>query len=226
VVRVIQQIRAHWPKVRIILRGDSGFCREDLMRWCEENNVLYVFSIARNTRLLKRLSKQLKKARKRYFEQKKPQRIFKDFTYRTLNSWSRRRRMIGKAEYLAKGANPRFVVTNLSREVIEAQSLYEQIYCARGDMENRIKEQQLCLFADRTSSATMKANQLRLYFSSLAYMLMNALRTQGLRGTQLAQAQCHTFRLKLLKIGARVRISVRRIYVSMATGYPNQNTFS
>jgi hypothetical protein len=225
VVRVIQQIRAHWPKVRIILRGDSGFCREDLMRWCEENEVLYVFGIARNTRLLKRIFKELKKARKRYFEQKKPQRIFKDFTYRTLKSWSRRRRVVGKAEYLAKGANPRFIVTNLPPEVIEAQSLYEQMYCARGDMENRIKEQQLYLFADRTSSATMKANQLRLYFSSLAYVLMNELRAQGLQGTELAQAQCHTIRLKLFKIGARVRLSVRRIVVSMATGYPYQNTF-
>jgi hypothetical protein len=223
--RVIQQIRAHWPKVRIILRGDSGFCREDLMRWCEDNDVLYIFGIARNSRLLKRIFKELKKARKRYFEQKKPQRIFKDFTYRTLKSWSRRRRVVGKAEYLAKGANPRFVVTNLPREVIEAQSLYEQMYCGRGDMENRIKEQQLYLFADRTSSATMQANQLRLYFSSLAYVLMNELRTQGLQGTELAQAQCHTIRLKLFKIGARVRISVRRIVVSMATGYPYQNTF-
>ena len=195
------------------------------MRWCEENDVFYVFGIARNSRLLKRIFKELKKARKRYFEQRKPQRIFKDFTYRTLNSWSRRRRVVGKAEYLAKGANPRFVVTNLPRELIEAQSLYEQLYCGRGDMENRIKEQQLYLFADRTSSATMKANQLRLYFSSLAYVLMNELRTQGLQGTELAKAQCHTIRLKLFKIGARVRISVRRIYISMASGYPYQKTF-
>jgi hypothetical protein len=187
--------------------------------------VFYVFGIARNSRLLKRIFKELKKARKRYFEQREAQRIFKDFTYRTLKSWSRRRRVVGKAEYLAKGANPRFVVTNLPREVIEAQSLYEHLYCARGDMENRIKEQQLYLFADRTSSATMKANQLRLYFSSLAYVLMNELRIQGLQGTELAQAQCHTIRLKLFKIGARVRISVRRIVVSMATGYPYQSTF-
>jgi hypothetical protein len=225
VVRVIQQIRAHWPKVRIILRGDSGFCREDLMSWCEENDVLYVFGIARNNRLLKRIFKGLKKVRKRYFEDQQPQRIFKDFTYRTLTSWSRRRRVVGKVEYLGKGANPRFVVTNLPPEVIEAQSLYEQLYCARGDMENRIKEQQLYLFADRTSSVTMKANQLRLYFSSLAYVLMNELRTRGLQGPELAQAQCHTIRLKLFKIGARVRISVRRIYVSMATSYPYHNTF-
>jgi hypothetical protein len=224
VVQVIQQIRAHWPKVRIVLRGDSGFCREDLMHWCEDNEGLYVFGIARNNRLLKRIFKELKKVRKRYFEQKKPQRIFKDFTYRTLKSWSRRRRVVGKVEYLAKGANPRFVVTNLPREVIEAQKLYEQLYCARGDMENRIKEQQLYLFAARTSSATMKANQLRLYFSSLAYVLMNELRTQGLQGTEFAQAQCHTIRLKLFKIGARVRTSVRRIYVSMASGYPYQRT--
>jgi hypothetical protein len=185
---------------------------------------MYVFAFARNNRLLKSIFKELKKVRKRFFGQQQPQRIFKDFTYRTLNSWSRRR-VAGKAEYLAKGANPRFVVTNLPREVIEPQTLYEQMYCGRGDMENRIKEQQLYLFADRTSSATMKANQLRLNFSSLAHVLMNELRTQGLQGTELAQAQCHTIRLKLLKIGARVRISVRRIVVSMATGYPYQNTF-
>jgi len=185
---------------------------------------MYVFAFARNNRLLKSIFKELKKVRKRFFGQQQPQRIFKDFTYRTLNSWSRRR-VAGKAEYLAKGANPRFVVTNLPREVIEPQTLYEQMYCGRGDMENRIKEQQLYLFADRTSSATMKANQLRLYFSSLAHVLMNELRTQGLQGTELAQAQCHTIRLKLFKIGARVRISVRRIVVSMATGYPYQNTF-
>jgi len=151
------------------------------MRWCEENEVLYVFGIARNNRLLKSIFKELKKVRKRYFEQQQPQRIFKDFTCRTLRSWSRRRRVVGKAEYLVKGANPRFIVTNLPREVMEAQKLYEKLYCARGDMENRIKEQQLYLFADRTSSATMKANQLRLYFSSLAYVLMNELRAQGLQ---------------------------------------------
>ena len=225
VERVVKQIREHWPETKIVLRGDGGFCRNDLMSWCEENGIFYLFGMARNKRLLKRIGKELKKARRRYFEERKPQRIYKDFTYRTLDSWSRRRRIIGKAEYLSKGENPRFVVTNLMRNEIEAQELYEKIYCARGDMENRIKEQQLYLFSDRTSSATMQANQLRLYFSSLAYVLLSELRRRVLQGTEFAKAQCHTIRLKLLKIGAQVRISARRIYVSFASGYPYQNTF-
>ena len=163
VQRVVEQIRKHWPEVRILLRADSGFCREELISWCEENDVF--FGMAKNTRLLKRIAKQLKKARKRYGEKRRTQRLFKDFTYRTLDSWSRSQRVIGKAEYGAKGENPCFVMTNLARDEIEAQALYEKVYCARGDMENRIKEQQLYLFADRTSSAMMRANQLRLYFS-------------------------------------------------------------
>jgi hypothetical protein len=224
--QVVARIRARWPKVRIILRGDSGFCREDLMGWCEqEADIFYVFGLARNARLLKRLAKELKKARKRYYQRYEAQRLYKDFRYRTLGSWSRGRRVIGKAEYLAKGENPRFVVTNLLRDVIGATELYETHYCARGDMENRIKEQQLYLFADRTSSATMKANQLRLYFSSLAYVLLSELRRRALQGTPLSQAQCHTIRLKLLKIGAQVRVSVRRIYVSLSSAYAYQKTF-
>jgi len=226
VVRVVQQIRAHWPKVRIVLRGDSGFCREDLMCWCEENEVLYVFGIARNSRLLKRIFKELKKARKRYFEQKKPQRIFKDFTYRTLKSWSRRRRVVGKAEYLAKGANPRFVVTNLPPHRAGAKRLYEKLYCARGDMENRIKEQQLGLFADRTSAATMRANQLRLYFASFAYVLLHGLRRLGLKGGSLARAQCTTIRLKLLQVGARLKITVRKVWLSLSESYPYAKVFA
>jgi len=222
---LVERIRRHWPEVRIVLRGDSGFCRDELMSWCEENEIFYLFGIAKNNRLRERIAKELKKARKRYCERNKPQRIYKDFTYRTINSWSRRRRVIGKAEYLGKGENPRFVTTNLAREQIAAQELYEEVYCARGDMENRIKEQQLYLFSDRTSSATMQANQLRLYFSSLAYVLLSELRRQALRGTQFAKAQCNTIRLKLLKIGAHVRISVRRIYLSFASGYPYQDTF-
>jgi hypothetical protein len=222
---LIERIRGHWPGVRIVLRGDSGFCRDELMSWCEENGVFFLFGIAKNNRLLKRIDKELKKARKRYYERHQPQRIYKDFTYRTVNSWSRRRRVIGKAEYLGKGENPRFVTTNLEREQMTAQELYEEVYCARGDMENRIKEQQLYLFSDRTSSTTMQANQLRLYFSSLAYVLLSELRRRALRGTQFAKAQCNTIRLKLLKIGAHVRISVRRIYLSFASGYPYQETF-
>jgi hypothetical protein len=222
---LIQRIRRQWPEVRIVLRGDSGFCREELMSWCEENAVFYIFGLARNSRLLKRIHKELKKVRKRYYEDYQPQRIYKDFTYQTLDSWSRSRRVIGKAEYVAKGENPRFIVTNLLRSEIEAGQLYEDVYCARGDMENRVKEQQLYLFSDRTSSATMQANQLRLYFSSLAYVLMNELRIRVLQNTEFNKAQCHTIRLKLLKIGAQVRVSVRRIYVSFASGYPYQQTF-
>lgn len=225
VQRLVQRIRKHWPQVRIVLRGDSGFCRDELMSWCEYEGVFYLFGLAKNSRLLKRIAKELKKARKRYHEQPQPQRIYKDFSYRTLDSWARRRRVIGKAEHLERGENPRFVVTNLARDGITAEELYETMYCARGDMENRVKEQQLYLFSDRTSSATMRANQLRLYFSSLAYVLLNEFRRRALQGTEFAKAQCHTIRLKLLKIGAQVRVSVRRIYVSFASSYPYQGIF-
>jgi hypothetical protein len=227
--QVVGWIRSRWPEVQIILRGDSGFCREEVLRWCEDNELFYVFGLARNSRLVKRIAKELKKARKRYYYTPLPhqaQKIYKELRYRTLKSWSRTRRVVAKAEYLAKGENPRFVVSNLAREIIEAAQLYEKVYCARGDMENRIKEQQLYLFADRTSSFAMRANQLRLYFSSIAYVLMSALRRQGLQGTEFAQAQCQTIRLKLLKIGAQVRISVRRIYVSLSSAYPYQDIFS
>jgi hypothetical protein len=222
---VMERIRRRWPKVKITLRGDSGFCREDLMSWCEQNEVFYVFGLARNARLVRKIDKVMKKARKRYFQSFQPQRIFTEFTYRTLNSWSRSRRVIGKAEFLAKGENPRFVVTNIPRELIGTAELYETHYCARGEMENRIKEQQLYLFSDRTSSATMRANQLRLYFSCLAYVLMSELRRRGLKRTQFAKAQSHTIRLKLLKIGAQVRLSVRRIYISLSSAYPYQEDF-
>ncbi len=222
---VIERIRRRWPKVKITLRGDCGFCREDLMSWCEQNEIFYVFGLARNARLLRKIDKVMKKARKGYFQSFQPQRIFTEFSYRTLNSWSRSRRVIGKAEYLAKGENPRFVVTNLPQQLIDATELYETHYCARGEMENRIKEQQLYLFSDRTSSATMRANQLRLYFSCLAYVLMSDLRRRGLKKTQFAKAQCHTIRLKLLKIGAQVRLSVRRIYISLSSAYPYQEDF-
>jgi hypothetical protein len=223
---LVERIRARWPEVRIVLRGDSGFCRDDLMSWCEANGVFYLFGIARNNRLVKRIARELEKVRRRYYQQKRlPQRIYKEFTYRTLDSWSRRRRVIGKAEYLGKGENPRFVATNLGREKIPAQELYEEVYCARGDMENRIKEQQLYLFADRTSSAMMRANQLRLCFSSLACVLLSELRRRALEGTQFAKAQCHTIRLKLLKIGTQVRVSVRRVNVRFASSYPYQEMF-
>ena len=223
--RIISQIRKVWPRVRIIVRGDSGFCREWLMSWCEENDVEYLFGIAKNKRLRATIESEVRQAYELHKQSGKAARIYKDFQYRTLDSWSRSRRVIGKAEYLDGGENPRFVVTSIGRKCWPAVLLYEELYCARGDMENRIKEQQLYLFADRTSSATMRANQLRLWFSSVAYVLMNELRQIALVGTELARAQCHTIRLKLLKIGARVTVSVRRIVIHMAGGYPYQRLF-
>jgi hypothetical protein len=218
--RIVTQIRSRWPKTRIILRADSGFCREPLMRWCEDHGLFYVFGLARNTRLVRAIGQKMKDARAAYRHTHRPARRFRDFTYRTRKSWSRSRRVIGKAEYLEKGPNPRFVVTNLSIRKAGARRLYEDLYCARGDMENRIKEQQLGLFADRTSTATMQANQLRLYFASFAYVLMHGLRRLGLKGTRFQRAQCTTIRLKLLKIGARLRISVRKVWLSFAEAYP------
>jgi hypothetical protein len=223
--RIIGRIRDKWPEVRIIVRGDSGFCREEVMSWCEGNGVDYVFGIARNNRLLKRLEKALKKVKRKYLIHKKPQRIYRNIWYRTLNSWSRKRRVVGKAEYLSMGENPRFIVTSISKEEIEGKRLYEELYCKRGDMENRIKEQQLHLFSDRTSSATMRANQLRLWFSCVAYVLLNLLREKALKGTEFAKLQCESIRVKLLKIGAQVRVSVRRVYMSLASGYPYQGVF-
>jgi hypothetical protein len=224
-MRVVEQIRESWPDVKITLRGDSGFCRDDLMSWCEENGIFYLFGTSKNSRLLVRIEKELERAKRMYLNSWEPQRIFKDFVYQTLDSWSRRRRVVGKAEYLAKGTNPRFVVTNIPRDEIAARELYEEVYCARGDMENRIKENQLYLFADRTSSARMRANQLRMYFSSLAYVVLNEFRNRVLERTEFTKAQCHTIRLKFLKIGAQVRVSVRRISVILASGYPYQKTF-
>jgi hypothetical protein len=218
--RLVSRIRERWPDVRIIVRGDSGFARDLLMSWCEENGVDYVFGLAKNARLKRRIQRRLERARRRSLRTGRACREYQDFRYRTLSSWSRRRRVVGKAEYLPQGPNPRFVVTSLSKQESEARELYEELYCARGDMENRIKEQQLDLFADRTSTATMRANQLRLWFSSLAYVLLSELRRRGLKGTELATAQCGTIRTKLLKIGAVVTISVRRVHVRLASGYP------
>jgi len=225
VERIVKHIRKEWPEVKIILRADSGFAREDLMRWCETNSVDYIFGLAKNARLKKIIEDELQEAREGYEQTKNAFRVYKDFTYRTLGSWSKERRVIGKAEHLAKGANPRFVVTSLKEDKIDARSLYENEYCARGEMENRIKEQQLYLFADKTSSETMRANQLRLWFSSVAYVLLNELRRVGLCSTEFAKAQCHTIRNKLLKIGGQIRISVRRISFSLANGYPYQKIF-
>ena len=226
VARIVEQIRQRWPKVRIILRGDSGFCREELMAWCKEHGVDFVFGLAKNRRLLKVLGRELYQAQQQFAATGQPARIFREFDYRTRKSWSRARRVIGKAEHLAKGANPRFVVTSLSAERFAAQALYEDLYCARGEMENRIQEQQRCLFADRTSCHTMRANQLRLWLSSVAYVLMQTLRAQGLKGTPLAKAQCDTIRLKLLKIGALVHVTVRRVWFALAESYPFQTCFA
>ena len=225
VARIVARIRKRWPRVKILLRADSGFAREALMAWCETHRVDYVFGLARNSRLLEALAIDMAWAEDEHERTSGPVRRFKDFRYATLDSWSRRRRVIGKAEHLAKGANPRFVVTSLKRKDIHAKALYERVYCARGEMENRIKEQQLDLFADRTSTATMAANQLRLWFSSFAYVLMAALRRIALRHTDFETATCGTIRLKLLKIGARVTVSVRRIKIAMASACPSQAAF-
>jgi hypothetical protein len=223
--KIIDRIRHSWPTVKILIRGDSGFCREHLMAWCERNGVDYLFGLARNDRLVNEIAEELAQAKARHQQTGQASRVFKDFEYQTLTSWSRVRRVVGKAEVLAKGDNPRFVVTSLPKADIDARTLYEETYCARGDMENRIKEQQLYLFADRTSAATMRANQLRLWFSSLAYTLLSALRRLGLKGTELAGAQCSTIRLKLLKIGAAIQVTVRKIWVSLAESYPYRRIF-
>ena len=226
VARIVNQIRARWPRVRILLRADSGFAREALMAWCENNRVDYLFGLARNARLIAEIETEMAEARAEAEKTGEPARRFRDFAWSTLESWSRMRRVIGKAEWTGGEANPRFVVTSLSAAEAEARHLYERIYCARGEMENRIKECQLDLFADRTSAATMRANQLRLWFASAAYVLLCALRRIGLAHTKFATATCGSIRLRLLKIGALVRVSVRRVAVAMASGCPAQQEFA
>jgi DDE family transposase len=220
VQRIIGQIRARWPRVKIVLRADSGFARETLMVWCEQNRVDFVFGLARNARLETRVAAALQEARTMVEAAGRPARVFRDFLWSTKESWSRRRRVIAKAEWTRDEANPRFLVTSLKPDRWAARALYEDLYCARGEMENRIKECQGDLFADRTSAATMRANQLRLWFASMAYVLLCALRRIGLAHTGLAAATCGTIRLKLLKIGALVRISARRVKVAMASACP------
>jgi len=229
VARIVAQVRERWPEVRILLRGDSGFAREALMGWCEGNGVDYLFGLQRNTRLTQEIEAELAAARTLAEARRRPARRYKDFQWATLDSWSRRRRVIGKAEWMPgheDGANPRFVVTSLSRQEIKARRLYERLYCARGEMENRIKECQLDLFAGRTSSHTMRANQLRLWFASMAYVLICALRRIALNHTRFAKATCGRIRLKLLKLAACVRISVRRIRFAMPTAFPHQAEFA
>jgi Transposase DDE domain group 1 len=255
VVRIVARIRECWPKVRILLRADSGFTRDDLMTWCEQNDVDYLFGLAKNDRLTAEIAPELAEAAEENRVSGKPARRFKDFRYRTRKSWSRQRRVVGKAEWMIPStaesesatkprrkkksikvgdidlatlegrANPRFVVTSLPAERHQARALYEKLYCARGEMENRIKECQLDLFADRTSTGTMRANQLRLWLSSMAYVLISALRRIALATTRFADATCGTIRLKLLKIGAEVRVSVRRIKFSMASAFPYTDVF-
>jgi hypothetical protein len=225
VARIVGQIRARWPRVAIVLRADSGFARDALMSWCEANAVDYVFGLARNQRLVAAIAAELAAAEAESLAQGGPARRFAELAWRTLDSWSRTRRVVAKAEHLPERTNPRFVVTSLSAGRIDGRTLYEDLYCARGEVENRIKEQQLDMFADRTSAATIQANQLRLWFASFAYVVLDALRRIGLRHTQFASATCGTIRLKLLKIGAQVTRSVRRIKVAMASACPCQTEY-
>jgi len=226
---IVEQIRATWPEVKIILRGDSGFCRNELMSWCEGNRVDYVFGMARNQRLRRIIGAQMREATEQWSRTGRPARMFTEFSYKTRRrkkgGWDRERRVVAKAEHIDGKENPRFVVTSLKAERWAAQALYEDFYCARGEMENRIKEQ-LSLFADRVSAETMRADQMRMYFSAMAYVLVCGLRRLGLKGTEMAQAQVSTIRTRLLKIGARVRVSVRRVYLSLAASYPWRSLFA
>jgi hypothetical protein len=225
VERLVNQIRQVWPTVPVILRADSGFCREELMKWCEEHGLSYVLGFARNARLRRLIEPQMQEAVQQHQATQQPARVFTELVYETTTgSWSRARRVIAKAEYLAKGENPRFVVTNLPAEAWSAQPLYEELYCARGEMENRIKEQ-FSLFASRVSAETLRANQLRLYFSALAYVLVYGLRRLALPGTELACAQAMTIRLRLLKIGAQIRVTTRKVWISLASSFPYQALF-
>ena len=224
--RIVGRIRARWPAVRIAIRADSGFARDEILAWCEAHRIDYVIGLARNARLQAALAGEMAQAQARCEQTGEPARVFKDFRYRTLDSWSRERRVVGKAEALPGKANPRFVVTSFAAEELDPRALYEDLYCARGDMENRIKEQQLGMFADRTSTATLRANQLRLWIASLAYVLAHELRRVGLAHTALARAQMTTIRLRLLKIGASVHVSVRRVRIAMSSVFPLQRVFA
>ncbi|MBL4844225.1 MAG: IS1380 family transposase [Planctomycetes bacterium] len=218
---LVAEIRAKWPATRIVLRGDSGFCRDALLSWCESEGLDYVVGLARNSRLQEVIADELALAEDLFESGLLPARVYADFDYETLDSWSRPRRVVGKAEHLEKGSNPRFIVTSMSRDEVEADVLYEHGYCPRGEMENRIKE----LFGTRTSGATLHANQIRLYFSGLAYVLVQALRDLGLAGTSLAKARADTIRVKLLKIAARVEITVRRVWIRLSSTCPFARAF-
>jgi hypothetical protein len=223
--RIVATIRTRWATVRVTVRAEAGFCREPLMAWCEAHEIDYVFGLAKNSRLLAAVHAAQAQAQAQFTQTGQPARVFTEFRYRTLESWTQERRVIAQAEHLEKGANPRLVVTSLPLPQWPPQVVYEQLYCARGDMENRIKEHQLDLFADRTSTTKLWANQIRLYFSTFAYVLLQTLRRLGLHGTEMAHAQCSTIRLRLLKIGALLTISVRRISVALSSGYPYTTIF-
>jgi hypothetical protein len=226
IARIVAQIRERWPQVRIILRADSGFARDALMSWCEATGVNFIFGLAKNVRLNRAIGAELTMAREESRTTGEPARRFKELTWSTRKSWSRKRRVVAKAEWTQGEANPRFIVTSLTAADGDGRHLYEDVYCARGEMENRIKECQLDLFADRTSTWSMRANQLRLWFATMAYVLLDSLRRLALRGTELADATCGTIRRKLLKIGALVTVSVRRIKLAMASGCPYKAVFA
>lgn len=226
IARIVGHIRERWPETNIVVRADSGFCRDDLMAWCESNGVQYVLGLAGNERLVARIAPEMKAAERKAKRTGQPARVFADFQYRTRRSWSAERRVIGKAEHTNGGENPRFIVTNVHPAFGAARFLYETLYCRRGEMENRLKECQGDLFADRTPTPTMRANQLRLWLSSLAYVLMCAVRRIGLAGTKLERATCGTIRLALLKLGARVTISVRRVKLAFASSCPAADVFA
>jgi len=233
--KIVAAIRQRCPKARIIVRGDSGFSRDEIMAWCEaQPEVYYCFGMIKNAVLLRNLCPTLVQARARHCLSGGTVRVFAQFDYRTLQGWSRPRRVIGKAEVMVAGENPRFVVTNLplqgfkdeaDDERFTPQRLYEEFYCARGEMENLLKQQVLDLQADRMSTHHLASNQFRLWEAMFAYLLLERLRTQALRGTELERATAGSLRLRLLKVAAQVRVSVRRIYVQLSSAYPLQELF-
>lgn len=223
--RLIAQIRARFAQVRIVVRGDSGFGDDLLMCLCEREGLDYVFGLQGNARLDRRIQDEKKLARRTCLETGRSARVFSEFAYKPVKTWDRERRVVAKAEHLPDGPNPRFVVTSLGADEYDPRALYEDLYCARGNMENRIKEQQLDLFADRCSTHWIRSNTLRLYEHAFAYVLVSGLRREALVGTRLEKATCASIRLRLFKIGALVRVSVRRVWAHMSSAHPWQDVF-
>ncbi|MBI3875368.1 MAG: IS1380 family transposase [Verrucomicrobia bacterium] len=224
--KIVSRLKRKWPRAKILVRGDSGFCREELMAWCEAAGHFYVLGTARNERLEEKIADALEEAKSLFAKSGRAERVFRDFDWTTVKSWSKERRVVAKAEHLVGGkSNPRFVVTNLPRRSWAAKRLYEELYCARGEAENRIKEQQLGLFGTRLSTPTLQGNAVRMAMSAMAYVLTCALRRLGLAGTDMAHAQADAIRLRLLRIGALVRITARRIWVSMSASWPWRDVF-